>query len=85
MDTKTASILGACIVVAAFVIAINIRVGMTPAVSEVGRYQMVRSSGSSCFVLDTRTGRLWQRMIDPSGGPGEWSENKTPWTEPPGH
>jgi hypothetical protein len=47
--------------------------------------RFVRSNGSNCFVLDTRTGRLWQRMIDPSGGAGEWSENKTPWTEAPGH
>jgi hypothetical protein len=80
MDTKAAGVLGVCIVIASFILTL---VPRGTAVPEVGRYQFARSSGANCFVLDTRTGRLWQRYVDPSGGSTNWSEDKTPWTEVP--
>jgi len=39
----------------------------------------VRSNGVS-FVVDTKTGRLWQRFLDQQT-PKDWSELKTPWVE----
>src|SRR5437016_1672682 len=77
MDTRSAGVLGICIIIAALVVALLPR-SMN---SETGRYQLVRSSGVNCFVLDTKTGRLWQRFVESSGGPSDWSENKTPWLE----
>lgn len=53
-------------------------------VSEIGRYQFERSNGGNVFVLDTITGRVWQRFVDPSSGSTEWSENKAPWVESSG-
>ena len=77
MDTIAAGVLGFCIIIAATMRA------PLPRRSEVGRYQFVRSDGANCFVLDTKTGRLWQRLIPLSEGPTEWSENKAPWVEAP--
>jgi hypothetical protein len=79
MDTKSAWVLGSCIIIAALVVALLPRSTMAPAGTEVGRYQLVRSNGVNCFVPDTRTGRLWQRHVEPNGGPSDWSENKSPW------
>lgn len=33
------------------------------------------------FVLDTKTGRIWQRFVESSGGPAEWEENRAPWVD----
>ncbi len=77
MDATAAGVLGFCIIVAAVMHA------PLPRRSEAGRYQFVCPDGVNCFVLDTRTGRLWQRLIPPPGGPAEWSEDKAPWVEAP--
>jgi hypothetical protein len=83
MDTKAASVLGICIVIAALIVALVPRAQPAPvsgpAGTEVGRYQFVRSNGVS-FVVDTKTGRLWQRFLDQQT-PKDWSELKTPWVE----
>jgi hypothetical protein len=86
MDTKAASLLGICIVIAALIIALVPRGQPAPvsgpAATEVGRYQF-GSNGVNCFVLDTKTGRLWQQFQQ-SGRPTDWTELKTPWMEATG-
>jgi hypothetical protein len=83
MDSKGGGILGICIIIAAAIVvfAPHVVPRVAPPASEVGRYQFARSNGVNVFVLDTKTGRVWQRHVDPSGGPTDWSENKTPWVE----
>ena len=77
MDTTAAAVLGFCIIIAA------VMREPLPRMAEVGRYQFVHPNEVNCFVLDTKTGRLWQRLIPLSEGPTEWSENKAPWVEAP--
>src|SRR5436309_1639004 len=77
MDTNAAWVLSVCIIIAAVMRA------PPPRSSGVGRYQFVHSNGVNCFVLDTKTGRLWQRLNPSSEGPTEWSEHKAPWAEAP--
>ena len=83
MDTKAAGVLGVCVIVASLILTLVPRGTAVPPVPEVGRYQFARSNGVNCFVPDTKTGRLWQRFVGPTGGPTDWSEDRTPWTEPP--
>ncbi len=49
---------------------------------DVGRYQVVcpyTNSSSTCFVIDTTTGRLWKRRSrssgDAYGSPAEWDKD----------
>ncbi|MFL5245385.1 MAG: hypothetical protein ACJ8FY_25090 [Gemmataceae bacterium] len=81
MDTRSAGILGACIIFGSLILTLGSRGSAAPSGPEVGRYQFARSSGVNCFVIDTKTGRLWQRFVDPSGGSTTWEENKGPWME----
>jgi hypothetical protein len=78
MDTRGAGIIGGCIIIASLILTLSSR---GPAAPEVGRYQFARSSGVNCFVIDTKTGRLWQRFVEPQGGSTDWEENKGPWIE----
>jgi hypothetical protein len=80
MDTKSAGLLGLCLIIAAFIVAFVPRGVFTPVLPDVGRYQFERSNGANCFVLDTRTGRLWQGLVSAnSNEPPTWSESKGPW------
>ncbi|HQR44274.1 MAG TPA: hypothetical protein PLX97_16375 [Gemmatales bacterium] len=79
MNNYGGLILGVCVMMAAAIIAMAPR--LTGGSNEVGRYQFERSNGVNVFVLDTKTGRLWQRFVDPSGGSSDWTENKSPWAE----
>ena len=79
MNNYGGLILGVCVIVAAAIVAMAPR--LTGGMSEVGRYQFGRSNGVNVFVLDTKTGRIWQRYVDSSGGSPDWSENKAPWAE----
>jgi hypothetical protein len=81
VDTKAAGILGVCIVIAALIVSLPPR-GRNE--SDVGRYQFARSNGVNCFVLDTKTGRLWSRFVASTGGGTDWSEDKGPWVEAQG-
>ena len=78
MDTRSAGVLGGCIIIASLILSLGSR---GPAAPEMGRYQFARSNGVNCFVIDTKTGRLWQRFVEPSGGSTDWEENKAPWIE----
>jgi hypothetical protein len=84
MDTKGAGVLGVCIIIAALVVSLVPRNPPPGIAAEVGRYQFGRSNGVNCFVLDTKTGRLWERFVETSGGSPAWSENKAPWAETQG-
>jgi len=79
MNYKSGLVLGVSVIVAAFVLAFAIRTAIPP--SEVGRYQFSGGNGVNVFVLDTKTGRIWQKFVDSNGGPSEWSENRVPWFE----
>jgi hypothetical protein len=81
MDNKGSIFLGACVIIAACILAFAPRSAGPP--NEVGRYQFGRSNGVNVFVLDTKTGRVWQRFVDPSSGSPDWFENKVPWSESP--
>ena len=81
MDTKSASILGLCILLAALILASAPRLLPSPARGGVGRYQFIATTGVNCFVLDTQTGRLWQKFVPHNEGPGRWEEAPTPWMQ----
>ena len=49
----------------------------TPA-SEIGRYQLVRESVNSFYLLDTKTGRVWYRY---GTGAAEWVEESPAFTK----
>ncbi len=84
MDTKAAGVVGVCVIIAALIISLGPRGRATPAEPEAGRYQFVRSNGVNCFVLDTKTGRLWQGFVSSSSNESTtWSENKAPWVAEP--
>jgi hypothetical protein len=75
MDTAVivgSVILGLCVVFAAIIVTF----GERRATNLVGRFRIVQTGDGSCFLLDTRTGRLWERR---AGSP-TWSENAdVPW------
>ena len=65
-------IVGFSIVFAAVIATFGERQGPSP----VGRYRLFPSGEGGCFLLDTRTGRLWERK---AGSP-TWSESAgVPW------
>ncbi|HVW01075.1 MAG TPA: hypothetical protein VHB77_12070 [Planctomycetaceae bacterium] len=76
MTMKAAAVLGICIIIAALIVAL-----LPFGVGEVGRYQIISTSGQNCFVLDTKTGRLWQRFVQSNGGPTYWTEDQSPWAK----
>ena len=78
MSAKSSGILGGCIVLAALIVALVPRGALSPAGAEVGRYQFA-TGGGSVFVLDTKTGRYWQRFVSPNSGPTDWDEGRGPW------
>ena len=75
MDTAIiagASIVGFSIVFAAVIVAFGERREAHP----VGRYRLLQTGAGDCFLLDTKTGRSWERK---AGSPA-WSENaEVPW------
>ena len=40
----------------------------------VGRYQVVRAADSMVVLVDTKTGRTWQRFVSTSVKAGQWDE-----------
>jgi hypothetical protein len=79
MDTSVivgSVILGLSVVLAAVCAAIIVTFGERRATSPVGRYRFSQAGDGNCFLLDTRTGRLWEKK---AGSP-TWSENAdVPW------
>ena len=46
--------------------------------ADAGRFQLV-SHGESVFVIDTATGRTWQKYHLSNQGPTAWAEVESPW------
>jgi hypothetical protein len=52
--------------------------GERRAANPVGRYRVFQTGDGNCFLLDTKTGRLWERR---AGAPA-WTEASSPsWSE----
>ena len=69
-------ILGLSVVIAVIFAAIIVTFGERQGTSPVGRYRFFQTGDGNSFLLDTRTGRLWERR---TGSPA-WSENAdVPW------
>ena len=96
MDTKRSLILGGSIIIAALIVTLVPRVGVPVAPSqkdsaavaapsqEVGRYQMVRVTDRRCYLLDTKTGKLWESRVPFENQPdfwSVWSETTAPWAK----
>jgi hypothetical protein len=78
MDAKAAGVLGGCMILAALLVSPPTRTAR-PA-PETRRYQLVRSNSTVCFLLDSKTGRLWQASVASDGkAPVNWFENTEPW------
>ncbi|NQU49743.1 MAG: hypothetical protein HQ519_13915 [Planctomycetes bacterium] len=45
---------------------------------DAARYQLV-SHGESIFVIDTVTGKTWQKYYKSDQGPTVWDERQPPW------
>lgn len=80
MDAKSSGIIGGCILLAGLVIALSVHFqgGNLPQGNvndhEKGRYQMVVTNGVNVFLVDTKTGRVWQKFVSSNEGTSEWSE-----------
>lgn len=69
-------ILGLSVVVAAVFAAIIVTFGERQGTGPVGRYRFFQGGDGQGFLLDTKTGRLWERR---AGSPA-WSEDSgIPW------
>jgi hypothetical protein len=69
-------VLGLSIVVALVFAATIVTFGERRPLDPVGRFRFFQTGESTWFLLDTRTGRLWERR---AGSP-TWSENPAvPW------
>jgi hypothetical protein len=67
-----AGVFGLYVVFAAIVMVY----GSRPRDRAVGRYQVLPTGDGSCLLLDTKTGRLWERKA----GSAMWSESAdVPW------
>jgi hypothetical protein len=70
VDTKSSGILGACLVAAAWVIALVPRPqppAAAPAGPSVGRFQFGSVPGHA-YVPDTATGQVWEDFATPNQG-----------------
>ncbi len=70
MDRMSASILGACLVVVALIVA---RAPRPPApapaaVPQVGRFQMFSVSTRHVYVIDTASGAVWESYVSDDSG-----------------
>jgi hypothetical protein len=63
MDSKSAGILGGCLVIAALVITLV--PGSTD--PQLGRFQ-IRGISDHMYVIDTATGEVWDRYVSSGGG-----------------
>jgi len=68
MDSKSAGILGGCLVIAALVITLVPQSQAPgPTDPQLGRFQIEGSSNHMC-VIDTATGQVWDKYVSSSGG-----------------
>ena len=67
MDTKSASILGSCLIFAALIVALVPRPQASAAATQVGRFQMSGVPGHA-YVIDTTTGQVWEKVATTGEG-----------------
>jgi hypothetical protein len=67
MDTKSASILGSCLIIAALIAALVPRPQASTAATQVGRFQMSGVPGHA-YVIDTITGQVWEQFATTGEG-----------------
>jgi hypothetical protein len=78
VDTKSAGILGACLVVAALIVTLVPRAqppANSPSGAQVGRYQMGGVPGHA-YVIDTATGQVWEDFAPAGQGSSHPNFNK---------
>jgi hypothetical protein len=75
MDTKSASILGVCIIIAATIVSLKPSNETGPKQTQeivqqtTGRFQISNPGEKGiAFVIDTETGRVWRAPVGMSGG-----------------
>jgi hypothetical protein len=66
---------GAVILAAGLIVSMLFHAWGTAPGTPTGRYQQQTGADGTCYVLNTRNGRLWQK----AAGAGEWSEVAVPW------
>lgn len=76
MDTKSASILGSCIIIAAFICALVPRTQASTPAMQVGRFQMSGVPGHA-YVIDTATGQVWEKFATTSEGTNDQDFSKS--------
>ena len=77
MDSKSAGILGGCLVIAALIITPEPQSQPPgPTDPQVGRFQ-IRGISNHMYVIDTATGQVWDRFVSSSGG-----ETSPSWVNP---
>ena len=68
MDSKSAGILGGCLVIAALVITLVPQSQAPgPTDPQVGRFQ-IRGISDHMYVIDTATGQVWDRFVSSNSG-----------------
>ena len=78
MDTKSAGMLGGCVIVAALIVALVPRheaPAATPSGPQPGRFQMGGVPGHA-YVLDTATGQVWEDFAPAGSGSSHPDFNK---------
>lgn len=80
MEMKSAGLLGVCIIIAAFGLGLVSRYFSNS--SGPGRYQLVTGEKFTTFLIDTQTGRVWQKMIVPVES-AKWAEISGPLNDDP--
>jgi hypothetical protein len=67
MQTKSASILGSCLIIAALIVALVPRSQASTPETQVGRFQMSGVPGHA-YVIDTTTGHVWEKFATKGEG-----------------
>jgi len=78
VDTKSAGVLGGCVIVAALIVALVPRheaPAAAPSGPPPGRFQMGGVPGHA-YVLDTATGQVWEDFASPTQGSSHPDFNK---------
>lgn len=77
MDSKSAGILGGCLVIAALVITLVPQSQAPgPTDPQLGRFQ-IGGLSNHMYVIDTATGQVWDRFVSSDGG-----ETSPSWVNP---
>lgn len=76
MDTKSSSILGICIIIAAALVALVLKPSPNLSAPQIGRYQMSGVPGHA-YVIDSTTGQVWEDFASSGSGSSDADFKKT--------